>query len=144
MGLANHGRPTERSEILGRIKAGQPLKETSANSRFSYVTVKRIKAKEHLRAPYDQHDLPRSGAPKKFSENEANHWYRRTRRDPDITYAEIVRESDIGRRQIYNRLHEFGGHYHKYECKKSFLITREHARKRREWVAEHRRKPQSF
>jgi hypothetical protein len=31
-----------------------------------------------------------------------------------------------------------------YECKKSFLITRKHARKRREWVAEHRRKPQSF
>jgi transposase len=142
MGLSNHSRPLERQTIITQRRCGMPLKEITANSRFCQKTIVNICAKAEARSEFGQRDLPRAGPPKKLSDEDAVRWYRRTRRDPTIKYAQIAAEEGLERRQIYRRMRAFGGRYHKYRPKHGLELTPLHEQKRRDWVEEALKWPQ--
>ena len=77
-------KPYERSEIIGQIKARIPLKHISENLNVPYATVQYTKKKAETR--YEaQNNLSRKGRPRKATDNEVNHIYRRLRVRNNLT-----------------------------------------------------------
>lgn len=67
----------------------------------------------------------------KLSDEAANRLYRTTRENARFTYRDICLEEEIGHRQLYNRMHDFGAHYHKYRSKQGLMLTRTYATERK-------------
>ncbi|KAL9613162.1 MAG: hypothetical protein Q9167_002282 [Letrouitia subvulpina] len=109
MGLKSHLKPLERQKIITQRECGIPLREIQANSGRSLSTIRGTLKKAKTRDVVDQKDLPRAGAPRKFTRQAAQRWRRRIQRDPSITYKHIGEMEGCQRRAIYNRMREVEG-----------------------------------
>ena len=106
-------KPHERSEIIGMHKARVPLKQISRNTGKYLSTVKYTVKKAAVRDEA-QHDLPRSGRPRKSTRNQDNHLYRHARIRNDISWAELVELAPIKRTQIQQRFREIDPNFRQY------------------------------
>ena len=98
-------KPYERSKITSQIKARIPLKQKSENLNVPYATVRYTKKKAETRNEA-QNDLPRKGRPRKATDNEVNHTYRRLRVRDNLTWDGVLENGPNGRTQTRERLKE--------------------------------------
>jgi hypothetical protein len=89
MGLANYAKPLERQKIISDIEPVNPSKKSLTEPAFLRRLFATPPRKAEARSANGQKDLPRAGAPRKFSDNDADRTYRRTRRDSTLHYSQL-------------------------------------------------------
>ena len=129
-------KPHERSEIIGMHKARVSLKEISRNTRCCLATVKSTVRKAESRGP-DQHDLPRSGRPRKSTRNQDDHLYRRARTRNDMSWAELTEIAPISRTTIQRRFREIDPNFRQYRRQWSQYLSPSNIRQRAKYARDY-------
>ena len=99
--------PYQKEIIAGAIGSGLTPSRVQKAFRVPESSVRYVLSKAHN---IDGHAAPRSGRPKKLSTRDERHILRIVRRDPKITYKELIRRSGVAVSDdtIYRLLKEEG------------------------------------
>ena len=108
-----HSTRAERSQIIGARLNGGTLKVISNLMNINYETVK-YTWRQYGNRDNEERDLPRSGRPRKTTQDQDNRLYRRLRIDNDLQWKKLLEVSDLGRTQIQQRMLEIDPSFHQY------------------------------
>ena len=114
--------PSKRSEIIGAHTSRVPLREIHRNTGIPLTTVQRTVRMAGIR-DNEQHDLKRSGRPRKSTRSEDDRLYRHLRINNDLRWTEIEDLMLIQRTQIRQRMHEIDLNFHQYRRQRSVYLS---------------------
>ena len=119
-------KPHERSQVIGARANGTPSGEVSIYTRIKYRTLQRTWAKRNERDD-QQHDLKRSGRPRKTTEDQDTRLYRHLRISPLICRREILDLTSLSRTQVQQRLAEIDSDFKNQSTYLGALYRRNYA-----------------
>ena len=122
-------RPSKRSEILGEVNAGKPLRDISNTYGVSLSTIKYTKRKASER-DQDQHDLPRQGRPRKTSKQYDTRLVRSLKRHTTEPWSATLENASISKATIQRRISEIDPELRHKQRRWRIYLTRGDARKR--------------
>ena len=105
MPLQRRLKPFERQEILGAAKLRVPLKDISNRLNIAYSTVKYTKQLAERR-DQEQHDLPRSGRPRKSTKAQDKRLIRRTHINTSLLWEELLESTALSKSTVRRRFKE--------------------------------------
>lgn len=126
--------PAERAYICGLRDGGMRPAEISRKVNKPLSTITTTLYKAPLR--HNQESMPRSGRPQKASERDKRHILMTVKRDPRITWRELLKHSSIRRTQVYQMLKSFN--IKNRIARGRPLLSKEQARERLLWARRHR------
>ena len=105
--MAPRGRlkPYERQEIMGGVKLRVSLRDISNQLNIPYSTVKYTKQKAERRDP-QQHDLKRSGRPRKSIPEDDQRLYRHTKINTSLLWEEVLQLTTLSKNSVRRRFKE--------------------------------------
>jgi transposase len=128
--------PYQRAIIIGRAQAGQKPSQIGKELNIPRDTVKYTLQKDPIRN--EAQSIPRSGRPRKLSLRDERAILRILRKNPKITWRELLKESNlnVSKSTYYRMLKRHN--IKKWLAAKRPKLTDIHAEKRLQWALEHR------
>ena len=128
--------PYKRGYIIAQAEGGLSPTQVARDLQISRSTVRRTLERNPQRI--DGQSKPRSGRPKKLSEANICHLYIIIKRDPFLSFREIIDRSGLTfSRTTFVRILQSSGYAH-WKAKKRPHLTKEHAAARYQWALAHR------
>ena len=105
--------PWQRSEIMGQYDARVPLRQISRNTGFRPSTIHWTVKQSEIRDEA-QHDLPRSGQPRKSTCAQDDRLYQHIRINNNLNWADLEDLTIIKHATIQERFNKTSADYHSY------------------------------